>query len=77
MKNIKYYKPVYSLLSPTPTHSPALILPYSCPSRLPLSTPLSVAYRGGFGVFTPPPENLKALQIPAKLNPIVKTVKNC
>jgi len=34
---------------------------------------------GGFwGVKTPlPPEILKALQNRAKLNPIVKTVKNC
>ena len=32
--------------------------------------------RGGFGVFKPP-EILKALQNRAKLNPIVKTVKNC
>ena len=37
----------------------------------------SVAYRGGFGVFKPPPEITKALQNRAKLNPIVKTVKNC
>ena len=33
--------------------------------------------RGGFGVLKPPPEILKALQNRAKLNPIVKTVKNC
>ena len=34
--------------------------------------------RGGSGVFkSPPPEILKALQNRAKLNPIVKTVKNC
>ena len=33
---------------------------------------------GGFGVFNPPlPEILKALQNRAKLNLIVKTVKNC
>ena len=33
---------------------------------------------GEFGVFkTPPPEILKAFQNRAKLNPIVKTVKNC
>ena len=33
---------------------------------------------GGFGVFKrPPSEILKALQNRAKLNPIVKTVKNC
>ena len=32
---------------------------------------------GGWGVQTPPPEILKALQNRAKLNPIVKTVKNC
>jgi len=33
---------------------------------------------GGFGVFNPlPPEIPKALQNHAKLNPIVKTVKNC
>ena len=33
---------------------------------------------GGFGVFkTPHPEILKALQNRAKLNPTVKTVKNC
>ena len=37
----------------------------------------SVAYRGGVGVFNPPSEILKALQNRAKLNPIVKTVKNC
>ena len=33
--------------------------------------------RGGWGVQTSPPEILKALQNRAKLNPIVKTVKNC
>ena len=34
--------------------------------------------RGGWGVhIPPPPEILKALQNRAKLNPIVKTVKNC
>jgi len=39
---------------------------------------MSVAYRGGgLGVSTPPPEIPKALQNRAKLNPIVKTVKNC
>ena len=32
---------------------------------------------GGFGVFNPPHEIPKALQNRAKLNPIVKTVKNC
>ena len=38
----------------------------------------SVAYRGGFGgVQTPPLKFPKALQNRAKLNPIVKTVKNC
>ena len=47
-----------------------------------LSFPLpTVAYRGrgGWGVQpTPPnPEIAKALQNRAKLNPIVKTVKNC
>ena len=31
---------------------------------------------GGFGGFKPPPEIPKALQNHAKLNPIVKTVKN-
>jgi len=37
-----------------------------------------VAYRGGGGVVqTPPSEIPKALQNRAKLNPIVKTVKNC
>jgi len=36
----------------------------------------TVAYReGGFGVFSPPPEILKALQNRATLTPIVKTVK--
>ena len=34
--------------------------------------------RGGFGMFKPPPPEIpKALQNRAKLNPIVKTVKNC
>ena len=33
----------------------------------------SVAYRGGVGVFKPPPEIPKTLQNRAKLNPIVKT----
>ena len=38
----------------------------------------SVAYRGGvWGVQTPPAEIPKALQNRAKLNPTVKTVKNC
>ena len=38
----------------------------------------AVAYRGGvWGVQPPVPEILKALQNRAKLNPIVKTVKNC
>jgi len=32
---------------------------------------------GGLGVQTSPPEIPKALQNRAKLNPIVKTVKNC
>jgi hypothetical protein len=32
---------------------------------------------GGFGVFKPPTKIPKALQNRAKLNPIVKTVKNC
>jgi hypothetical protein len=32
---------------------------------------------GGFGVFKPPPDIPKALQNRAKLNPIVKAVKNC
>ena len=32
---------------------------------------------GGLGCSTPPPEIPKALQNRAKLNPIVKTVKNC
>ena len=32
---------------------------------------------GGFGVFKPPLEIPKAFQNGAKLNPIVKTVKNC
>jgi len=39
-----------------------------------------VAYRGGEGcegLNPPPPEIPKALQNRAKLNPIVKTVKNC
>ena len=38
-----------------------------------------VAYGGGgFGVFKPPPLEIpKALQNLAKLNPIVKTAKNC
>ena len=39
----------------------------------------AVTYRGGVGLgeFKPPPEIPKALQNRAKLNPIVKTVKNC
>jgi len=37
----------------------------------------SVAYRGGLGGSNPLPEIPKALQNRAKLNPIVKTVKNC
>ena len=32
---------------------------------------------GWFGVFKPPPEIPKPLQNRVKLNPIVKTVKNC
>jgi hypothetical protein len=40
---------------------------------------IAVAYRGGCGVFKPPsPSEIpKALQNRAKINPIVKTVKNC
>ena len=38
----------------------------------------TVVYRGGgLGCSTPPLEIPKALQNHAKLNPIVKTVKNC
>ena len=37
----------------------------------------TVAYRGGGWCLTPPPLIPKALQNRAKLNPIVKTVKNC
>ena len=33
--------------------------------------------KGGLGVSNPPPQIPKALQNRAKLNPIVKTVKNC
>ena len=41
-------------------------------------TSQAMVYRGGgFGCSTPPPEILKALQNSAKLNPILKTVKNC
>jgi len=37
-----------------------------------------VPREGGFGVFNPPsPKFPKALQNRAKLNPIVKTIKNC
>jgi len=37
-----------------------------------------VAYRGGVEEFKPPPPEIpNALQNRAKLNPIVKTVKNC
>ena len=36
-----------------------------------------VPREGGFGVFKTPLQILKALQNRAKLNPIVKTVKNC
>ena len=32
---------------------------------------------GGLGCSTPPPEIPKVIQNRAKLNPIVKTVKNC
>ena len=39
--------------------------------------PVANRGRGGLGCSTPPPEMLKALQNRAKLNPIVKTVKNC
>ena len=41
--------------------------------------PCAVAYRGGWawGCWNPPPEIPKSLQNRAKLNPIVKTVKNC
>ena len=37
----------------------------------------AVAYRGGVWGVQTPTEILKALQNRAKLNPIVKTVKNC
>jgi len=38
----------------------------------------AVVYRGEWGYSTPPPPEIpKALQNHAKLNPIVKTVKNC
>jgi len=37
----------------------------------------TVAYEGGGGFKPPNPEITKALQNRAKLNPIVKTVKNC
>ena len=42
-------------------------------------TVVSVAYRGGVWVVqNPPPAEIpKALQNRAKLNPIVRTVKNC
>ena len=40
-------------------------------------TPGSDVPRGGWRVQTPPHENLKAFQNRAKINPIVKTVKNC
>jgi len=50
-------------------HKSTLFLKYVAHSGVP---------RGGFGVFEPPPPEIpKALQNRAKLNPIVKTVKNC
>ena len=42
-----------------------------------LAQAVTVAYRGGVVGSNPPPEIPKALQNRAKLNPIVKTVKNC
>ena len=39
--------------------------------------PMAYRGQGGLGVKPPPPEIPKALQNRAKLNPIVKTVKNC
>ena len=53
----------------------------ACPESWPGHQP--VAYRGRGGVFNPPPppppqkKNLKAFQSCAKLNLIVKTIKNC
>jgi len=45
----------------------AMLTEYTCSSRVP---------KGGLGV-QPPLKIPKALQNRAKLNPIVKTVKNC
>ena len=45
-------------------------------SRPTVSVVTSGVPRGGWGI-QPPPEILKALKNRAKLNPIVKTVKNC
>ena len=47
-----------------------------CPAFLQVIK-ISGVPRGVWGVQTPPPEILKAFQNHAKLNPIVKTVKNC
>jgi len=38
---------------------------------------ISVAYRGGVWGVKPPPKITKVLQNRAKINPIVKNVKNC
>jgi len=53
-----------------------LIRPSSTHKFTSLHRLLPVAYRGGVST-PPPPEISKALQNRAKLNPIVKTVKNC
>ena len=51
---------------------PVLPVPVSHPSAT-----ISGVPTGGWGVQTPLPEIPKALQNRAKLNPIVKNVKNC
>jgi len=58
------------------------LFPYKYPNILkPSHSSYPVAYRGGVGGLgcsnPPPPEIPKALQNRVKLNPIVKTVKNC
>ena len=50
--------------------------PFSTDLRHP-PVSLSGVPREGFGVLNPPSKIPKALQNSSKLNPIVKTVKNC
>ena len=71
-------RPEFLMAIMTLEQAPLRVLVFPCHSRSTHTAPQWRTEGGGVGVFKlPHPEIPKALQNSAKLNPIVKTIKNC